>query len=161
MLAYDVPRESSQGAVFGKSKGPDVIPPDFEEGDVIPDELKLKLLRIAPDDVPSGTEIGLGDSAFETTIHHGSAEDAARIAADAGRDVGELLAWTTAGSKIHVPPGRGLSLDTLAHEVFHVHQIRTIPNFFKKWELYGGAGNPFNRLEQDADRFARGVLSAN
>jgi RHS repeat-associated protein len=182
-LAYAVASSSSTseaGTPFtGRDRGEQVVPPDFEEGASIPADAKRKILlgdeaKVAGEtSIRGGTrKIGgrIAESLEKITLHHASQDEVDLIAARFGVKAKDVNAWA-AGTKIFVPPGRGLRLYSLSHEVAHVHQYLNIRMYGSAYAtesaVWRGRGLSAldayvrNRYEIMADRFGRSVLRAN
>jgi hypothetical protein len=70
----------------------------------------------------------LETAAGRATLHHANADQVAEAAKVAGTTPDQIGAFAR-GTKIFAPPGRGIGLGTLAHEVHHVHSFLTVPNY--------------------------------
>ncbi|MGH9897061.1 MAG: RHS repeat-associated core domain-containing protein, partial [bacterium] len=119
---------ASQSAPYSGDPGADVIGPDFKEGSAIPDAAKQQVLKGAPD---------LGSALDAARMRHATSAQVAEVSAKYGiKDVGAFARKTD----IFVPPGRGVSLGGLAHEVKHVGQFLASPHFAARYEAAFQAG---------------------
>jgi hypothetical protein len=96
-----------------------VIGPDFKEGQSIPQELREQITEKVP---------ALKESLEKSTLHHASAAEFEKTKAAWGGI--DIAAWAD-GTRIMVPPGKGLSLETITHEATHVRQYLANPKYFR------------------------------
>lgn len=154
--------QTSQSAFAGtEDTGPQVIGPDFKDGSAIPDSVQEQILKGAPD---------LKDAAGRARLFHASADDVAAAAKGAGAQPADVRAFAR-GTQIFVPPGKGVGLGTLAHEVNHVGQFLSVRNYGQAYQAatQRGLGRglslsqayTFNLYEVRARTVQRAVLQAN
>ncbi len=148
---------SSQGAqgayAVGSETGPQVIGPDFKDGSAIPGDVKNQVLKGAAD---------FGPALDAATLHHATKEQVADVAKNHGVDASLVRAFAS-GTKIFVPPGKGLSLGSLAHEVSHVHDSLNTPNYVAQDNLARIVAGSYqnNVFEIRARLHQRAVVRAN
>lgn len=138
-----------------------VIGADFKDGDLIPDAVKAKILGAKPE---------LKKALNVSTLSHASEDVINETAKLYGVDPSQINAYAD-GTVIYVPAGEGVRLGSLSHEVTHVHQHLTVPNFTHKYTQKYHSGlergltplqaYKFNIYEMEARRFSREVLRAN
>jgi hypothetical protein len=145
--------KSQVSAYTGSNPGPEAIPADFAEGSSIPDSVKQQILKGAP-------ELGKGLDAAR--LRHASSADIAAVAKRQGVDASKLLGFQR-GTDIFAAPGIGFGLGTLAHEVRHVNDFLTIPNYDVSYNLARQVAGSYegNSFEIGARQTQRAVLRAN
>lgn len=153
----------AQSAPYGGTEDPgqQVIGPDFKDGSGIPGSVQDQILKGAP---------GLKDAASKARLFHATPGDVAAAAKTAGLQPSEVGAFAR-GTKIFAPPGKGLGLGTLAHEVKHVGQFLSVSNYGQAYQaaLQRGLGRGlslrqayiFNLYEVQSRTVQRAVIQAN
>ena len=141
-----------------KDNSEEVITSKFVSGDSIPDAAKAKVLKVKPE---------LGKALNAATLEHAAESVINKLGRQYGIDPGLITAYTE-GTVIYVPAGQGVRLGTLTHEVTHIHQYLTVPNFKSAYNKAYQSGidsgmtsfeaYEFNIYEMRARRFTRQVL---
>jgi hypothetical protein len=140
--------------------GWEVLPPGYT-GRGVPADVRKMIVGVVP----------ALDKAFDVVDFKAAdprvlQEEANRL----GTEVGNLSAYAY-GTTIYIPPGKGVGIGTLTHEITHVLQEITVPNFAAVYEeatraaYRRGATTPgdaytFNRYEREASINARAVREA-
>lgn len=112
----------------------------------------------------------LEDAVAKTRLYHASVDEVAAAAMHAGGQPAAVRAFHRGGN-IFVPPGKGVGLGTLAHEVKHVEQFFSVKNFGQAYEAAKQRGlkrglsvrkaYEFNYFEREARAVQRAVIEAN
>lgn len=101
----------------------------------------------------------LSDALDAARLRHATPEQIFEIAAKYGYQPGDVNAFAR-GKDIFVPPGRGVGLRTLAHEVTHVNQFMAVRNFNQSYNAAFQRGLARGLSPADAYRFNTYEISA-